>query len=465
MKTKNSLLNIKVLSLIFLLFAYTDATLIKKFLVDNFEQNSGRNQYGGYWYVFTERDEYFAKPDKITGKVWISTASVFTFVTSTGGIITVNNTNNAMVFTGCDWNGNGIYDTPTKLIPEPDPLEGTIFQAWTLGLPNNNFCARIEYDFSYAEMKFPFVGIGSNLINFEEIKNVETDMKSYRDLSEYNAIAFWLKVSSTVGDVIVGVSYKNGPGAHGETPHTKHINLLPSEREKWVWKVVFFNEMSVPEWVPTSKYSEFFNEFNFTFPSKLQKWDKIKSLNFEIEGARDWTSPKQYNLIGSNNIRGYLMVDDVYFVYIDTSSLLNINVDTDSDGYKDVEEYAFGSDVNNSKSYPSIDINLNKIPDEEEGVSFLEVKCENSVVEIEDGVNINYSLTKQETGKIKIKIIDSRGLIVMEDTTDIAGIKGQYFWDCKTSSGKYIIPGIYIVYLELFNGKSQKAYFVVKSYK
>lgn len=452
-----------LLMFFFLIYSLVETKLIKKFLVDNFEQNSGKNQYGGYWYVFNERDEYFAKPDKITGKVWISTAAVFSFISSTGGVIVVNNSDNAMVFTGCDWDGNGIYDKATKVIPEPDPLEGTIFQTWPLGLPNNKFCAKIEWNFTPAEMKFPFVGVGSNVINFEEVKDVETDLKSYRDLSEYNAVAFWIKVSSTVGEVIFSVSYKNGPGAHGETPYTKHIVIPPDKREKWLWNVVFFNELSLPEWVATSKYSEFFNEFNFTLPSKLSKWDKIKSFNFEVEGERSWTSPKMNDFIGPNKAQGYLMVDNVYFLYIDTSTLTNINVDTDNDGFTDVEEYAFGSDIRNPKSYPSFDINSNNKPDEEEGVNFVEVKCLPSVVKVDTtGIRIKYSLTKSDTGKLKIRIVDLRGVVIWEDTVDILGMSGEYYWDGKTNSGKYVYSGAYIVHLELFTGKTAKTYFVVK---
>lgn len=442
---------------------FSHAKLVKRFLLENFEQNTGKNQIGGYWYVFNDRDEFFAKPDKITGKIWISTAPTFTTITSTGGIMTIDNTEGAQVFSGCDWDGNGMFDHCTKMTPEPDPLEGTIFQAYpSYEGANSKYHARIEWDFTPSEMKFPFVGIGTNLYDIETITDITTDMKAYRDISEYNALAFWIKVSTTVNQISVGVSYKNGPGAHGDTPYTIDINFSSNQKEKWIWKVVRFQDFTLPDWVPTSKYSKQFNEFNFNLESKLTKLDKIKSLNFEVEGGRDWDNPKQNMFVEANGASGWMEIDDIYLVKIDTTNISDFNKDTDNDGYTDFEEYAFGSDINNIKSYPSRDLNSNNTPDQEEQVDFINIKCEPKVADVNSGLKIKYTLTKNYSGSIKIKILNSNGMLVAENNIQSTTASGEYLWECKTKSGKKASAGLYIVIMELSNGNKKVEKFIMK---
>jgi len=471
----------------------------KRVLVDDFEDGNHRNAWGGYWYTFDDRVDVFGGKDEVTLRYKHPEVLVSS-------------------------------PTHSYVFPEPDPISpGTPYQPYPGGVKGSKYCGYFRFDVRRTSFAYGYAALGTSFIDVGENKySPSVEYNQCVDLSEYNGIAFWMKVSedilSTRPEIKIALTYKLAPGMFGDI--VKEIGISRASGRDlstdWQFYVILFDKLQdggwpyqwvdedpyfgdpYDDWPPydiledgtqateprqslgreelkdKSKWPELTLP-NSTEPAKGRitklvegKFDRIKSIQFQTMGKDDGVKT------------GQVWVDDIYLIKYDTSAWYR---DTDEDGWNDYEEFAAGTDPDNKNSYPVAYAKTGKSTEMEVLVSNIDVSPRvfypggGEEILLKDGkkviggkVVIKVNLLQQKSGTINVKVYNSSGKLVADRNTSknkiigqniINGI-GEVSWAGYDNDNKIVLPGIYILNIEInVEGATyvENKTVIVKSYK
>lgn len=481
-------------SIIFLIWCFSYSQQYKRVLVDNFEDGNHRNEFGGYWFTFDDRADVLGEIEPVTLRYKRPQV--------------VNGSTHSFVF------------------PEPDPTgTATPFQPQPHGVKNSKYCGYFRFDVGRSNFNYAYASMGTNFIDVGQNKDLPSvEIKQYVDLSEFNGIAFWMKVSDDIlnatgrgKEVKIKLTYKLAPGTYGDVP--KEVGIASASGRQlssdWQFHVILFNKLQDGGWPfawvdndryfgdpyddlepydtlqdgtqateprqslgreelkDTTKYPPLEDK-----PSRLTrgKFDKIKAIQFQTMGKAD----------GART--GEVWVDDIYLISYDTSTWTK---DTDNDGWNDYEEFAAATDPSDPNSYPVAYSKTGKSTEEESMIKKVEVSPQvfypgdtGELLELKDGKKVQGGGTvilislrdSTKSGKVSLKIYDSSGKLIADKNTaknyiseqPLAGGNAVISWRGYDNNDKLVPPGIYIIKVDVeIDGTTYTKYTtaLVKSYK
>lgn len=482
-------------SFVFLLcFCVSYSQQYKRVLVDNFEDGNHRNEFGGYWFTFDDRADVLGEIEPVTLRYKQPQV--------------VNGSTHSYVF------------------PAPDPTGTTTpFQPTPHGVKNSKYCGYFKFDVARSDFRYAYVAMGTNFIDVGQNKDLPSvEMKQCVDLSEFNGIAFWMKVSDDIlnspgqgKEIKIKLTYKLAPGTYGDVPKEVGISAASGRplSNDWQFYVILFDRLQDGgwryPWVDNDRYFGDPYDDNPPFdilqdgtqateprqslgreelkdttkypplpdkPTKLTKgkFDRIKAIQFQTMGKADGATT------------GEVWVDDIYLIAFDTNSWRK---DTDNDGWNDYEEFAAATDANDPNSYPVAYAKTGKSTEEESIIKKVEVSPQvfypgdgSELLELKDGKKVKGGGTvvlislrdTSKSGKVSLKIYDSSGKLVADKNTSKNFIVDQPItsgvavvsWRGYDNDDKLVRPGIYIIKVDIeVDGKTYTKYTtaVVKSYK
>ena len=474
---------IKFAMLIMIFISSVFSAEYKRVLVENFEDGNHRNEWGGYWFTFDDRADVFGEIEPVTLRYKQPQ-------------VKVPNPTCAYIF------------------PDPDPTgTATPYQPYPHGVKGSKYCGYFKFDVGRSSFQYAYTALGTNFVDVGQNKDIPSvEYNQCVDLSEFNGIAFWMKVSNDIvnatgrgKEVKIKLTYKLAPGTYGDVP--KEVGIAEASGRPlstdWQFHVILFDKLQDGgwpyPWVNNDKYfGDPYDDWepydtledgteateprqslgreelkdkskwpeltlpNSTAPAKGKitdltkgKFDRIKAIQFQTMGRAD----------GART--GEVWVDDIYLIKYDTAAWLT---DTDSDGWNDYEEFAAGTDPNDAESYPVAYAKTGKSTDPESIISKIDVNPTvfypgaGTELELKDGKKviggrtvIQVTLSKNKSGTMNLKIYNSAGKLIADKNTDknalidlpITNGIGIATWGGFDNDGKLVPPGIYILKLEI----------------
>jgi len=474
---------IKFVILMLSFFSLSFSAKGKRVLVDNFEDGNHRNEWGGYWFTFDDRADVFGEIEPVTLRYKKPQ-------------VTRENPTCAYVF------------------PPPDPTgTATPYQPYPFGVKGSKYCGYFKFDVARSSFQYAYVAFGTNFVDVGQNKDLPSvEYNQCVDLSEYNGIAFWMKVSDDIlnstgrgKEIKIKLTYKLAPGTYGDVPKEVGISAASGRplSNDWQFYVILFDKLQDGGWpYPWVNNDNYFGDpyddwepydtlqdgtkateprqslgreelkdktkwpeltlDNSTVPAKGKiteltkgKFDRIKAIQFQTMGKAD----------GART--GEVWVDDIYLIKYDTAAW---KVDTDGDGWNDYEEFAAGTDPNDPNSYPVAYAKTGKSTDQDAIISKVEASPSvfypggGEELELKDGKKvvggrtvIKIVLSQNKSGTASIKIYNSAGKLVADKNTSknyiveqpITNGIGIIAWSGFDNEDKLVPPGIYIIRAEI----------------